>query len=361
MANEVLLPVAGALMGGLIAKQASADYWYDVYHGYHAIDEQYTRTVDNLLLNPNFGYIKSWKIVDNTWVPGEGVHYYSLAGFVKDADDWWTRRYKNIWWMFYYIGLIKVIKQINNRMSEFYLVFLPPGMWCTFRMNFCPLLFVGDANSIRVMHIDTSDHLPKIIVRDEVYRGGAHANQIAAVGAIVARYNNDNVGHNVKVMLTGGRGLGKTYVSKIVKRVIDGQAGGHCCKLFSNFDPTHVGVDIVTLALQGANDRAPVILVMNEAPAIFADVYADKNGFDPRSQHTKNPATFHNMLDAIDATRHTIAIFTSEISAQELYRNDRYKSFMRQGRIDMFIHLTENDAQPLDPAVVRAGENADEN
>ena len=50
------------------------------------------------------------------------------------------------------------------------------------------------------------------------------------------------------------------------------------------------------------------------------------------------------MLDAIDNTKYVIAIYTTEKSPITLANsNEDFKSFMRPGRVDLFLEMTLNN------------------
>ena len=166
-------------------------------------------------------------------------------------------------------------------------------------------------------------------------------NQINALNSI---YNHYNEYKNTKVIIYGERGTGKTYISKLVKNLIDTNL--HLDSLlYDDFDPSSIGVNIKKIALKNANENTPVIIVINEIDRIFYDIiYEKKQSYNSQGYHTKNKASFNNMMDSIADTNNVILICTTEKSRLSLENNSEYLSFFRKGRIDFFINMTFNES-----------------
>jgi len=215
------------------------------------------------------------------------------------------------------------------------------------------VLLADIKNSIRsgptvsTISIDTADVKVKLEIVSKIYRP-PKPNQALALQQIMNTWVPTNH-YNVKVVICGPRGIGKTYMGPIVKRKIDSIPNqNYCCCLYDDFNPECVGVNIKTLALQVASDLSPVILVINEIDKIFDFVVdVNKQNHDPRLQHAKDKTSFHNMLDDLGSIRNIITIFTTEKSPEELYQNEQYRSFIRTGRVDYFINMTADSSTLL--------------
>lgn len=338
MAVSGTLLTLGCLAGAsVISSTTQHDYWYDILHYYNEIDSQYTTIIDKILMEN--GYVRTTIFRNGINIPGYGTHYLRFLRKCKAKS--YTHKLIN---MVTYLGFIKETRKSggeNDVSTDYYKVFYLPGYYKVY-LWFCESISDTDDDSMNVMHIDTSSHIPKVVIKKDSYKGDAMSNQRMVVSAIVDDYITGKL-NNVKVIISGTKGVGKTYIAKLVKRYIDRQFN-KVCQLFYNFNPTQTGVDIVSLALSKASQQTPIILVANEITTAFDSALSDDPGFDSRSKHARNRMSFNDMLDAIDNTRYVIAIFTTEKSIDELRNNLDYSSFIREGRINKYITLTKNEA-----------------
>jgi ATP-dependent 26S proteasome regulatory subunit len=140
----------------------------------------------------------------------------------------------------------------------------------------------------------------------------------------------------------GEREAGKSYTSMLLKKELDKRYPNTNVRLYDDFNPMSIGVDIQEMSLQYASNISPIVILIDEIDTIFEHVLKDKNDYDPRIKHARDRSTFHKMLDNLGQYHHVIVIYTTEFSPDELYKkNPLYKSFMRPGRIDMAINLTK--------------------
>nr|QBK85587.1 MAG: ATPase family protein [Marseillevirus LCMAC101] len=343
MANPALIGVATtagiALLGVTINDLSSTKYWYDKYHTYLIYDSQYTPVIDTILMNKDGTYsaVGPKNVISGTQkIPGAGYHYYYLYPSV-------LREFPKagcIGMREFYIGMEKVIPDDK---SEYYTVWVPytvPGEKTL--KNFEDVILRPNSNEIRVVSIDLSRDQPSLLWLTKICRM-PYARQTTAMNFILTRYTTENSFNN-KVLIYGERGVGKSYMTMLLKKHLDRRYPNTNSRLYDDFDPTAIGVNIQTKALQYASSISPVIIVIDEIDTVYEHVFKDKNDYDPRIKHAKDRKTFHKMLDDLGNFHHVIAIYTSEFSPDALVeQNPLYKSFLRPGRVDMVLNMTEDN------------------
>jgi ATP-dependent 26S proteasome regulatory subunit len=206
-------------------------------------------------------------------------------------------------------------------------------------------MYIRNSHEVVVSSIDTSGDTPTIFQTSKLC-ATAQINQQQAIAHIMNHWTTEN-NFNTKVILFGERGLGKTYVAKLLKKHIEATYVGTWPLLFDDFNPSTIALNVNTMVLKQAEPSTPVILVVNEIDSIFEKVCSGPEPFDHRLQHTRNRQEFHNMLDNIGDKKHVITIYTMESNPVDLFENPYYKSFMRKGRIDFFIEMTSKTATIL--------------
>jgi len=331
------------LVGGLVGSIASNtngkvsiwDGWtrfFNFYYTYFPEDHNYM--IDNLLMNPNYGFVSNRNIQANgTIVPGIGKHIYYING---KKEKIYKR--KSLW-------IEKIILTENNRDTVRYRVkyFFAKTFIHIERLKNNIKSFQSSLgiDSITVVCIDTSSDTPKIFLTNKIYYQPRN-NQILARNQIIEKWGQVN-NYNLKVLIHGPRGIGKTYMGLILKKYIDMENNINV-RVFDDFNPSSVGVNIKSMALSTACKTSPVIIVINEIDIIYKKVIEPTETFDARLQHSRNKSEFHNMLDSIGLTPYVIAIFTTEKTYEELYQVEEYRSFMRPGRVDMILNMTKDNS-----------------
>ncbi len=337
--TAILIAGASGLVISQISSLSSKDDWYDCYHNYNEFGEEYTDIIDNILNDPNHGKMGPARIISlNKKVPGEGVHYYYRYD-ISDRSAWFSIDSWKI--SFHRVGLRKVRKEINGRVSYHYVSWSSPSdhgidSFTELRRK----IMVPKQGSIRVVSIDISSHDPSLLWLTKICKN-SKPNQIFAMKKIVEKWNEEN-DFNVKTIIYGEKGVGKTYTAMLLKKYIDEKFPNAYVRLYDDFDPSAIGVNIKKLALSYASENSPVVLVVNEIDIIYEKVIMDNESYDPREQHTRNKQSFNNMLDTIANTKYVISIFTTEKSPEELRENKKFVSFMRKGRVDFFLQMTMN-------------------
>lgn len=348
MGMAVIMGGGAMIAGGQGSQKKDEIPWYDLWHNYFVLPPEYTTTVDKILMNPKHGYLRQKEVRGpGLMAPGMGTHFY-----YRDRDCWYD---------FNYIRLIKTRVKEGEREVEYYRCLVGPFSEPV-RKDMEKIMFTIAESRIQVISIDTSTPVPRTLVVTQKYNK-PRLSQKRLVKAIVKSFLNVP-NHNIKICICGVRGTGKSSIGKMVKRFLDTRIVGENepekrpTKLFHNFDPKQVGVNIESMVLTNA-DSSDVIVMMDELDIILNDVTTPAQMFgDARLQHTKDKSSFNAMMDAIDNSPNTIAIFTTEKTPEELHQNQDHLSFMRPGRIDYFVTLTKDDVtfirhpQCPDPAPV---------
>jgi hypothetical protein len=336
----VALIIVGA--ANYIGQKATGDAdWYDFIHNYVAYSSEYTDTIDRLLMIPDHGLVKQIKrISDNQFIPDTGVHYYYPG---KGDRRSWRRFYTH------YMGLRKIETKMNDFFVYHYVSFSLPnqaGMetFEIFDNQIRGYILPGQVsvqnNIIKVISIDTSTHIPKTTTLNKLCKN-AKNHQRHAMDLIMNRWNERN-DFNSKIIISGKSGIGKTYSAMLVKKEIERRNPNTNVRLFDDFDPSSIGVNINELALKFANKNNPVILVVNEIDVAYNKVLHDQEPYDSRIQYTRNKQTFNNLMDTLGSMPYVMTILTTEKSPEDLYKQSDFHSFMRKGRIDYFLRMTGN-------------------
>jgi hypothetical protein len=306
--------------------------WWDCIHTYYVFPEAYTSIIDDILINSGYGVIGQKEILSNNAViPSLGYHYFYGVNT------------SNITNLYFRITFEKISRILDNSEIRYYRAYVRP--YCEYIIQKAiKCIFLTSSNLIRTISIDTSQHTPKHIYTTKKYNT-PNNNQLIASNSIINHYINNDC--NTKVFIYGSRGIGKTFTGRVTKKGLENKFPNMVVKLFDDFNPSSIGVNIKSMILNQAFTQTPVIVIIDEIDIIFNDVITEREMYgDSRLLHTQNKVTFNQMMDAIGDTKNVIAIFTSEKSPLELMKiHPDYKSFMRKGRIDYFINMTQKDAK----------------
>lgn len=300
------------------------EYWYDMANIYYTFSEKHTELIDTILITEHKNVIVDENYIKN---PDYGVYYYEFGNNLNICN----------------IGLIKKLIKKNNKEVTFYKAYVGKYLAMTklhncldqFIINLVELNRNDDKDMVIVHSIDTSQDTPVTISLKKLCKK-PRQNQLDVLNIISSHFVKEH-DFNVKIMLSGKRGLGKSYIGRLVKKYFTVNA-----LLFDDFNPSSVGVNINTVALKYATKYSPVIIIINEIDTYFDIVLNPRETFDSRLQHTKSKGEFHNMLDAIGSTPYVISIFTTE--NVDIYKIEKYQSFIRMGRVDLFITMFDNNS-----------------
>ena len=302
---------------GISQMQSGIDFWRTCYE----FPPEFTEIIDKFLKNSANSKITS-KIINSKGyhVPREGYHYYYL-----DNKTW-----------LYYIPFYK-----RRHESDFnYLCYVAPKQRDTFLRALSEIFYVPN-NVVRTISIDTSGPFAFALIMEKKCFS-PRFNQTKAIEIIHKNWS-INDGKQISVCITGERGIGKTSIGKLLKKYIDTDMG-LISKLYDDFNPTLNNCTINRLILRRSSEYTPVIIVMDEIDLLF-DIALTENTRVEDKSHCKNKQTFLTMLDNISNNCNTIAIYTTEKSFDQLCEKEEYASFIRKGRIDMIINMTEGDCE----------------
>lgn len=330
--TPILISLLASLGIGVVNNEMSRDndrYWWDFYSYFIIFPEEYTNIIDELLTDSNHSKLgPTMMISNNKRIPGLGVHYYYVTS--RRHRGFMSRRF---------VRLEKNEKDGDERKITYYRASHSPFYWGKESFSrFSTLVMTPGRDTVRVFSISQAHMQPTLICMTKICKN-PRPHQTQAIDLIMDRYNERN-DYNVKVIISGFRGLGKTYTALPLKKRID--RANVFARLYDNFNPSAIGVDVQEMALKYAGASTPVILVMNEVDILFNQALSEDRSFDPREQHTRSKTTFNNMLDAIGSVKHVISIMTTEKTPEQLRGNAEYASFIREGRVDMMIHMTQD-------------------
>jgi len=276
------------------------EYWYDFMNSYYTFSEKHTEAIDTLLIKQKQNQKQNQKLNQNMNIivnennmiaPDFGNYEYQ---FTKDNKC-------KIW-------LIKMIVKKDSKEKIIYKAYTKKHHQSRLDEFVAELNKLNNDNLVVVTSIDTSLDVPTTIQLKKLCLK-PKPNQLKVLDIIMESYNEANF-YNVKVILTGDRGIGKTYLGRLLKKHLDKIVGVNSI-LYDDFNPSSVGVNI-NHALKYASSSMPVIIVINEIDVFFEQVLNSKESYDARLQHTKNKSEFHNMLDAIGSSSHVILIATTQ-------------------------------------------------
>jgi hypothetical protein len=303
------------------------------------ISEEYTNTIDKILIKNKNTLINDYEIISKNLIkPSNDKHlfcnYITYNNHVNYIDIM-----KNVINNGNCIDIIKYEIDKKNKISKYYINYRFTQE--KIKNNFINMIFNKTTDKINTISIDTTSILMETMIMQKKFNNIPYKNQKKALDSI---YNHYKKTFNTKVIIYGKRGTGKTYLGKLIKYTIDSKLLVES-RLYDDFNPTSIGVNIKKIALKYANEYSPIILVINEIDKIYIDVLKKKTEtYDTRGYHTKDISSFHNMMDDISDINNVITIFTTEKSKKQLEENKDYLSFFRKGRIDFFINMTFNDS-----------------
>jgi len=252
-------------------------------------------------------------------VPAIGTHYYRGHFYnngVKKA---------------YKATFIKKRETVGDREIETYNVkvnsywYDSTRVFQTLKNSICAV----ENNTVEILHISTASY--KMDIRSlqmKYYTPKQHQRTVA--DDIVQRFEQNG---NVRILLYGPPGAGKTTTAHVVKKTLDLKMNKKT-QLYHNFDPS-TAVDIATI-LESAK-HTPIIIVIDEIEQHFKTVLSDEKGnrFNPKSTYVDSKQAFNNMLDLIRGTYNVILFATTNTHVTSLKRD--YEVFMR--RFDDFVYM----------------------
>ncbi len=314
---------------------------WDPFSDYYKFDKQFNDMIDQLLMDPLHGWLgNKIPVSEKSFMPGEGRHaYYRKKSKYCPIDENYVNFYKKIKThngveiVTYYCQLSPIAKMFKNDAFS----------------HLMKALFRPCQNTIRITSIDTSHGDARIYVKNQIYKNPTSI-QTQLANHIIDYYHSDINNNNVKVFISGERGSQKTYMGKVLKKMLDDHPlsnGEISSTLIDNFNPKDIGVNIETMFLSKATRTNPLIILINEFDIIMNYVIdPNKQCFDPRLCHARDKNSFNNFLDNIGDTRYCITILTSETPVEQLKeQHEDFKSFLRKGRIDHYALMSREQCR----------------
>lgn len=319
------------------SKDESVPVW-NLTQDYYLFPPELTDLIDDILINSDFGGVGQKEIVgESRNIPACGTHYFYDE--IKHRRGWYSNK-------FHYIVLERKTKKVNNEEVNYYRSYvggITVGKQQEILSYFIKKLFRTNRKKVRVISIDTSGPNAKTVLSTVKYAKPENHQQ-KVIDWILKKYKNDE-NNNVKIIICGPRGTGKTFTSRGIKKEYEEKNTSHFIKLYNNFDPSNIGVDVNSFILSKASHVSPVIIQIDEIDVIFAEALKQKNLFDSRTLHTRTRKTLLQMFDSIGDTPNTFMVGTTEKTPEELYEYEDWHSFMRPGRIDYFVRFDKDPSK----------------
>ena len=320
-----------AIIGGLglgVGMESIRSGSYDYYNTYYQFPREFTDIIDTMISTRSQAKMcKRIVTHENKCIPGLGKHYFYFAN--------------NSW--IHYVTFAK--NQTENGHCE-YTCYVSPFQLETFK-SALKVIFTQKKGQIRVISIDTSLAQPFPMYIEKRCKS-ARTHQTSALNMILDHYkskNSDNeFDFNTKVIICGERKSGKTYLGRLLKKKMetDCQKNVH---LYDDFNPSSIGSNISRLILQNATVKTNVITLIDEIDVSYkaASKETESNQRDGRLLHTQNKQTLNQMFEAIESKTYVVALYTTEMSPEELYEKEEWRSFFREGRVDFIIKFVRED------------------
>jgi hypothetical protein len=326
-------------------------YWYDIYNTYTTFSPSYTPLIDEILikysnfLSPNLGDIYNYGFVSGYILAFPSI--YSKLG-VEEYTETGTKIPSTGFHYLYGRGLLNYItfekkeEKSNGQNKIYYNCYVSPLQKEIYNKFIEDLKHV-DNNTVEAMTVDSSDIRPSIKFTKKIC-GKPYPRQDKVIDEIMKRYTEEN-NFNVKVLIHGLTGTGKTYTARLLKKKMEERMKNISIKLYDDVKPTTVGLNIQTAILNSAQSITPVIILMNEIDRSYKFALQNHPIYDSRLMHARDKESLNDMLDAIKDVKYTICIFTTNLSKEELLKeNVNYEPFMRKGRIDILVEMTHDDS-----------------
>jgi len=324
--------VAGSVTNQLLGSfKASSDKlaWYDFWNYLYVFPEEYTELINNVLMNDSRATINSYILTGhNRKVPGEGCHKFKYA-------------INSRWWQ--YITFEK--KKGSDGNSYYYLCYATRRGTSTL-MGVANKVFTADNGLVRVISIDRSRQQGPFPLYLDKICGRERMHQTSAIDHILDNWGANKF--NRKVVISGPRGSGKSYIARLLKKRIDNQT--RISRLYDDFNPMCPGLSVNLLVLQNAKSYTPVILLIDEIDISYKNATESEMTIDQfgRFGHAATKQSLNEMLDSISDTMYVLAIYTTEKTPEELYKNKEWHSFMRPGRVDFFLKMTPHSCRKIE-------------
>jgi hypothetical protein len=341
--SAALLGASGAVLAGGGSLVSHGKYIrprpnkpvYDFWNSYCDISAEFVTKIDNMLVVNIKNHVRNGARIEhrlllpgNMEVPNVGIH------------RWFDKEHNKT------ISLAKQNNAKEGDYPKYYYTLFYTDMWIRSKKasanNFINILFTAETNTVNVIRFENTEQIYKPQTVQAICNE-AKPFQQKAINIILKKYNEQN-NKNVKTIISGDSGVGKSYTAMLLKKALEESNTNTNVLLFENFDPSAPGLEINKMVLRYASEHTPIILIINEIDTMYDEVWRAKDTYDPQVAHTKNKISFNNMLDNIASTKYVIALYTSEKSPKTIQDNRENYPFYRPGRVDFFIKMTETNS-----------------
>lgn len=329
--------MSGMLGGGLITHMmgqlgdAGSRPFYDIYRKYYRFPFEYSQLID-MTFNKNRNRVLITSYLQkgaNMTVPGNGKHYW------YDQERGWVGQHYVTFHKFY----------DADQKDHYYVCYVGHHYVTTFG-EVLKLVFKTDVNKIRVISLEKA-HAPNIYPTfvDKIYKE-PKPHQIDAINKILSWYDENK--NNCTVMICGKRGTMKSYTAKPLKKMFEEKYENTMVRLYDDFSLTTRGFSYNSFVSQPASQYTPVIVVIDEIDRAF-----DYSCRDSSQEHVyvegtciaESKSTLNPFLDSIGEICYVINIMTTEFKPEELYDKEEWRSYIRQGRVNFFVHYYEDNGE----------------
>ena len=333
--SEALGPagvISGGIIGNAVMTSIMADInnnekcpWWD-WRNYFKFSGEHTDLID-LLLNsyPNRSIIKNKLIItQNNTVPGIGNHY-----FYNTNRGWFHGNY---------ITFNKVYNAKDG--SYYYMCYVSEGQISTTFKEVIRMIFSTPDDMIQTVSLEKARAPHIYALFSNKFFKPSRPYQVEACMHILDFYDSNM--QQCNVILCGFRGSGKSYTARVLKKELEARHVGYMARLFDNFDPMCPGMSYVPFVKQNLSEPIPAITLIDEIDECFERSLESENQPTHASFfHARDRKSMLELLDTMGDTRYSINMMTTELTPYQLYQNERWRSFIRNGRVNMFVHYVK--------------------
>lgn len=304
--------------------------------GYHlTISPSCTETIDNIVSDNSDGRMESLVSQVGGMVYGDYRYYHH--------DDNGSSR---SWYK--YVRLTKKQGQYDtNGHTQLYYVLIYTRFTIDTALRFLYILFAVNTPEMRITRIKQS--FSTCISKWDTIRCGIPINSQPYVCERIMGEWMSTQHFNTKVIISGPSQIGKLSLGCLLKRILEFEHPDFKHKtfveLFEDVDLSSPGLDVYSHILEKSSKSSPVIITVRNVEKYYKKVFQDNKDLYLTS-HTDNKSSFNNMLDAIVNREYVITIFTTKLTEEDLISlHTESQSFFRDGRADLFINMTRENAQ----------------
>lgn len=339
-------------------------YYIDTY------EPQYTSMIDEFILsqNNNINIRHSDEMMPNSAIDNDnfptvmGQHCLKLNQLLTIKKDFWFHL-ANLFEIYF----IKLAREIDGTQTWYYAVWWPyiHEKWYKirhkFNKNYLEISFVdrikmsnitpnlkilneiniitkkSELNSLMSFNIDCY-RLNSIEFNPSIMNGHVmcptilYESQLKLLKKIIKIFL---IQRNVKVLISGTPGTGKSVMGRIVKYYLDKVMKGYNSHVYEGLDFSVPRFSLDNQILKKTlNPNKPSILVIDEVDIFFEQSLNPQAGRPFQGMaHASNRQSMLKTLDNIKDTPNVIAIYTTNVPLDTM--KTKYEAYIRTGRVDI--------------------------